>query len=61
MMSKDTPMSMIDPKGSHPSGLRYKETTPTPVAPKKAKAISPEIKQKQDAAIRFLRENGPHS
>jgi hypothetical protein len=54
-------MSMIDPKGSHPSGLSYKQTTPTPVAPKKAKVISPETKQKQDAAIRFLRENGPHS
>ena len=60
-MSKDTPMSMIDPKGSHPSGLRYQESTPTPVSRKKSKVISTETKHKQDAAIRFLRENDTYS
>jgi hypothetical protein len=54
---------MIDPKGTNPSTLRdggnhFDKVTKFP---KKYKIVPTETKQKQDAAIRFLRENGPHS
>ncbi len=56
-------MSMIDPKGTHLSALRQPREHDSNVrtSSRKPRPVSAETKQKQDAAIRFLRENGPHS
>jgi hypothetical protein len=60
---KELQMSMIDPKGTNPSALKDGGNHIDHVSrfPKKPKSISAETKQKQDAAMRFLRENGTHS
>jgi hypothetical protein len=54
---------MIDPKGTNTSRLKDGGNHIDNVSkfPKKHKIVPTETKQKQDAAIRFLRENGTHS